>query len=243
MAKRTGLGQRLFVAGRDLSGDVGSVGTARGGPAPSECTGIDKSAYERFGLLRDGALDFAAWFNPTGAHPVLSALPTTDIALTYASGTTLGDPAASMVAKQIDYAPTRAADGSMTIAVASVSNAYGLEWGVQLTAGLRTDTAATNGSSIDTAASASFGGQAYLQVTAFTGTSATITIEDSANDSTWAAVSGFAFASVTTAPQTQRIALGSTATVRRYLRVATTGTFSNLVFHVNVVKNQATVAF
>ena len=40
----------------------------------------------------------------------------------YTRGTTLGNPAACMVAKQINYDPTRAADGSLTIAVQAEAN-------------------------------------------------------------------------------------------------------------------------
>lgn len=242
--KQSGLGQRFFVAGVDLSGDTGSLGSVSGGPAAGDFTGIDKAAYERLGLLRTGHLEWSSWFNPTGAHPVLSALPTTDVYGTYATGTTQGDPAASMIFKQIDYGPQRGADGSLACAVAAESNGFGIEWGQQLTAGLRTDTTATSpATGLDTTASASFGGQAYLQVTAFTGTSVVVSVQDSADNSTFAAVAGFAFTSVTAAPAYERLQLGATATLRRYLRVITVGTFSNLVFHVNVVKNQTTTAF
>jgi|SRR6187549_502580 len=246
MPKQSGLGQRFFVGGYDLSGDTGSASRIGGGPAPSEITGIDKFAYERVGLLRTGSIEWSSWFNPDAAHahPVLSALPYTDVATTWATGTTQGNPAYSQISKQVDYAPTRAADASMTIAVVGLSNGYGGEWGAQLTAGLRTDTTATSpATGLDMSASTSLGGQAYLQVTAFTGTSATIAIQDSANNSAFTAVTGFAFTTVTTAPTSQRLQLGATATLRRYVRVVTTGTFSNLVFHVNIVKNQTTTSF
>lgn len=244
MPKQSGLGQRFFVGGFDLSGDTGSASKIGGGPAALELTGIDKLAYERVGGLRTGEIDWSSWFNPdaAGAHPVLSALPYADVNLSWLTSTTLGDPAASMVAKQIDYAPERAQDGSMAIAVAAMSNAYGIEWGQTLTAGLRTDTTATNGASIDTLASASFGAQAYLHVTAFTGTSVAISIEDSANNSAWTAVSGLAFTSVTGATS-ERLQLSATATVRRYLRVVTTGTFTSASFVVAIVKNQTATVF
>lgn len=244
MAKQSGLGQRFFVGGYDLSGDTGSASAIRGGPAPSEITGIDKSAIERVGLLRDGAIEWSSWFNPANAHVVLSALPTADVHLAWLTGTTQGDAAFALTAKQIDYSPQRAQDGSMTIGVVGQSTPNGGEWGQTLTAGLRTDTTATSpATGLDTTASASFGGQAYLQVTAFTGTSATISIQDSADNSSFAAVSGFAFAAVTSAPASERLQLGATATLRRYLRVITTGTFTNLSFIVVVNKNTVTTVF
>src|SRR4029079_5650404 len=135
MAKQSGLGQRFFVGGYDLSGDTGSASLIGVGPAPSEITGLDKSAYERIGLLRSGSIEWSSWFNPTGAHPVLSALPYTDVHLSSLTGTTIGDPAYSQVSKTIDYAPSRANDGSLTIDVVGQSNGYGGEWGRRLTAG------------------------------------------------------------------------------------------------------------
>jgi hypothetical protein len=179
----------------------------------------------------------------TGAtHEKLAALPRTDVILTYCRGTTLGDPAASLVGKQVNYDPTRGDDGMLTFGVSTQSNGFGIEWGQQLTAGIRTDSAATNGASIDTLASASFGGQAYLQAFSFVGTDVTVKIQDSADNSTFADVAGFAFTQITGGtPSAERIALSNTATLRRYLRVstATTGGFTSLAFAVNVIKNEA----
>lgn len=237
--KRTGLGMNLYCGGYDLSGDVGALNNIRGGPSPLVVTGIDKEAYERIGGLRDGGLEFMSFFNKAAgqAHPVQSALPRTDVIVVATVGTTLGNPAAAVVAKQVNYDGTRAADGSLTFTTQALANAYGLEWGIQLTAGKRTDTSATNGTAVDTLASASFGGQAYLEVFAVTGTSVTCTIEDSADNVSFAAVAGLAFTAAT-GITTQRLATSNTATIRRYVRVATTGTFSNAVFSVVLNKNE-----
>lgn len=245
MAKQSGLGDNLYVAGFDLSGDIGSlsgISTPRG---VTDVTGIDKSAFERRLLGRDGNLEFSSWFNPTAAaaHDRLGDLPTTDQILTYCRGTTLGNPAAAMVAKQINYDGTRAADGALSFAVAAQANGFGLEWGRQLTAGKRTDTTATNGTGVDhTDVSTAFGWQAYLHVFAFTGTSVTVTIQDSADNVSFAGFTGSAFTAAT-GVTSQRLAGASDATVRRYLRVATTGTFSNAVFAVTFVRNPFTVLF
>ncbi|MFF7949140.1 hypothetical protein [Streptomyces griseorubiginosus] len=250
MAKTGGLGDNLYIAGFDASGDIQQLGSISGGPALLNFTSIDKSAYVRQGGLRSGQIEYTAFFNHVavtgGTHEKLAALPTTDQILTYCRGTTLGDPAASLVSKQINYDPTRGDDGMLTFGVSAQSNGYGIEWGRQLTAGLRTDTAATNGTGIDTAASASFGGQAYLHVTAFTGTDVTVKIQDSADNVSFADVAGFAFTQVTAAPASERIALGNTATLRRYLRAVTvtTGGVTSVTFSVNVIKNEvANVVF
>jgi hypothetical protein len=251
MAKQGGLGDRLLVGGYDLSGDIGSLGRIGGSIATLDVTGIDKSAMERIGGQRDGSIEFSAFYNPAAnqAHPVLSALPTTDVTLTYLRGTALAGPAACLVGKQIDYAPTRANDGALTIAVSAQANGFGLEWGLSHTAGLRTDTAATNGTPVDWGAlgTSNFGLQAYLQVTAFTGTDVTIKLQESSDNAgdAYADVVGGGFATVTTAPQTQRIATTAALAVERYLRVATTtsGGVTSVTFQVTVVRNYTAPAF
>ena len=65
------------------------------------------------------------------------------------------------------------------MAVEVQSDGYGLEWGVQLTAGLRTDTTGTAGAYVDdNGAASSYGAQAYLQIIEFAGTSVDVEIED-----------------------------------------------------------------
>jgi hypothetical protein len=243
MAKQTGLGDRLFIDGYDLSGDIGSLQRIGGGPAAMDVTGIDKSAFERIGGRRDGGIDFTSWFNDAAgqAYPVLSALPTTDRTVSYFRGAAIGSPAASCIAKQISYDGTRGNDGAFTFTSSALSNNYGLDWGLQLTAGKRTDVAATNGASIDYGAvSTLFGLQAYLHVFSFTGTSVTVTLQDSADNATFANITSAVFTAAT-GRTSERIA--TTGTVRRYVRAITTGTFSSAVFAVHFTRNETAVAF
>lgn len=244
MAKQSGLGDYLLIDGYDFSGDIGSIGRIGGGPAPSDVTGITSSGIERIGLLRDGGIDFTSWFNPSvdRQHDVLSTLPMSGRQATYCRGLGLGNQAASGLLKQMNYDPTRAADGAYSIAVNMQADGYGIEWGQQLTPGKRTDTAATNGASIDGTAATAFGMQAYLHLVAFTGTSITVTVQDSADNSSFAAITDGAFTAATAIGQ-QRIQTGRTATIRRYVRVATTGTFSNAIFLVNFVRNATLTQF
>jgi len=244
--KASGPGDALFVAGYDLSGDINSLGRVGGGPSTLDVTGIDKAAFERVGGRRDGGIDFTAYFNPDAgaAHPRLSLLPTTDVILTYCRGTTLGAPAAALVGKQVDYAATRGEDGSLTFAVSAPANGFGIEWGGQHTAGKRTDSTATNGTPVDGVAGTSFGLQAYLHVFAFTGTSVTVKLQESSDNGADAYVDvvGGAFTAAT-GITSQRIATSAALTVERFLRVVTTGVFSNAVFAVTVVRNQTATAF
>lgn len=245
MAKQSGLGDNLYIAGYDLSGDIGSLGRIGGGPAALEVTGINKEAFERIGGLRGGSMEYTAYFNPASGqvHDRLSSLPTADQLMTYCRGTVLGAPAASLVAKQLNYDPTRGNDGALTFEIEAQSNGTGLEWGRLLTAGMRTDTSATNGDSVDFGASSSFGLQAYLHVFAFTGTSITVKLQQSSDDGgsdAFADVTGGAFTAAT-GITSQRIATATNLSVERYLRVVTTGTFSNAVFAVMVSRNLTAV--
>jgi hypothetical protein len=189
------------------------------------------------------------------------------------------------------------------------ANSFGLEWGVALTAGPRTDTAATNGTAVDSGQGFStpavpasttpvtntsplpasvvisagtltnvsvngvtvgagdgtytvpagatiavtysvaptwtwtlgttFGAQAYLHTTAFTGTSVDVAIQHSADNSTWSNLIDFGSIAAVGAQR-----LTATGTVNRYLRAITgSGTFTSITFGINCVRNQIAVAF
>lgn len=237
MAKQSGLGDRLLVAGFDISGDIQALDNVHGGPALGDVTDITQSAHSRLGLLRDGGMGATVFFDAANAHPVLSALPTADVAACYLRGTALGAPAACCVAKQIGYDPDRSADGSLILKTQFDANGFGLEWGEQLTAGLRTDTTATAGPVTDDGAATNFGGQAYLQVTGFTGTSVTVAIQH-ATTSGGSYSNILAFTAVTAAPAWQRIAVPNTTTIDEFVKVTTSGTFTSATFAVVFVRNK-----
>lgn len=239
MAKSSGLGATFLIGGVDLSGDVSSLDSISGGPNPLDVTAIKDSANERIGGLRSGDLQFTTWFDPLVEHPVLSALPTTDTIATGYFSPTVGSPAFSINGLQLNYDGTRGADGSFSFKCEVQSDAFGLEWGELLTAGLRTDTTATTGAFQDDGAGTTFGAQAYLQLTALTGTNVVVTL-------THATTSGgtyntlMAFNSMT-ALGTQRISVSGT--VNEFIKVATSGTFTSATFAVHFVRNQTAVTF
>jgi hypothetical protein len=249
MTKQSGLGDNLYVGGYNLSGNAGSLERVGGGPAPLVVTAIDKSAFERVGGQRDGGIDFSTWFDDAALaeHPALSTLPTTDRIVTYFRGTVLGKPAASVTAKQINYDADRGTDGSLSFAVQALANGYGLEWGVQMTAGVRTDTGAAAGTAVDFTAGTDFGLQAYLHVFSFAGTDVTIKLQESSDNSgdAYADVVGGGFTQVTSGPTSQRIATATNLTVERYLKVTTvtSGGFTSCAFAVMVVRNDVVPVF
>lgn len=315
MTKQSGLGDHMWISGVHVSGDVQTVAVSSPVP-PLDMTGIDKLAHERIPGQRDGKLALSTYFNPAGIHPVLKALPRTDVIGTYCRGYGLGNASASLVAVQPNYDPTRGTDGSLIFKAELDGDKFGMDWGVQLTNGARVDTAATNGASVDGGSGFStpavpasgtpvtntsplsaqvvisggtmsnvvvngvsvgigagtyavpaggtitltytvaptwvwtlqtaFGWQAFLHVAAFTGTDVTVKLQDSADNATFADVGSGAFAQITSGtPQAQRIAVGGTAVLRRYVRASTvtTGGFSSVTFLVQVTQNLGAVSF
>lgn len=247
MSKESGLGDNAYVGVYDVSGDVMSLGRIGGGPAAIDVTAINVSAHERIGGLRDGEISFTSYFNKASgaAHDAISGMASADLQVLYLRDTTLGDPAAALIAKQINHDGTRGADGSLTFAVQALANGYGLEWGVNLTAGLRTDTGATNGDGYDFGGAEDEGLQAYLVITSFTGTDITIALEESSNDGggdAYAAVTGGGFTQAT-GTTTERIATGTSLAVEQWLRVVSTGTFNPVTFAVVAHVNEVTPVF
>jgi hypothetical protein len=252
VGKTSGLGDRYFYGGYDLSGDTNSLSKISGPQAVQDVTDITQSAHARLGLLRDGAIDWITYFDPTGAHVILSTLPRADEIATYFRGTTLGNPCASCNGKQLNYDQTRAATGELTGAVSMQANGFGLEWGEMLTPGLRTDTAATSGPTQDDGSNyagsgASFppgvpspnGAQGYLQVTAFNGTGVDLFIEHSANGSAWSTL--IDFGTISGIGDLRGVALG---TVNRYVRASSgAGTFVSVTFAVQFVRNAVATSF
>lgn len=238
MAKQSGLGDNFYIGGFDLSGDIGQLNKISSPFNVGDVTAINKSAHERLLLARDGQWQFTTFFDNAALaeHAALKTLPTADVVCSYFRGTTLQNAAAGLVAKQIDYDPTRGTDGSLTMKVDVQGNAFGMEWGESLTPGLRTDSAATVGAAITDTAGTAFGGQAYFQVTAFAGTSVTIDIQSCTTIGGSYATTGLT-SQAFVATGAQRVSVANNTTINQFLKVITTGTFTNAVFSVIFVRN------
>lgn len=241
MPKQSGLGDNAYVQGYDLSGDIASLSKIGGGPAVSDLTGINSSAQERVGLLRSGEISFTSFWNDAALqeHPALKTLPTTDIVVSYLRGTTLGNPAACMVSKQINYDPNREASGALSVAVQALSTGsiVGLEWCEQLTAGKVTHASAANGSSRDYGAvSTLFGASAYWHVFSLASGTVDGAIQDSADNISFADITGLTFAALT-ARGAERVATATGATIRRYVRFASSDTFTTAVLWAGFIRH------
>lgn len=249
MAKTHGMGDQYWLTGNDLGATVNSLSRISGGPAVLEFTDITESAFERKGGERDGGMTTVHYYDPAVSHPVLSALPTTDVLASYVHTTAIGGPVANCVAKQIGYDPARAQDGGYLLTVDLQANSYGLQWAFLATAGKRTDTAATGAGSVSpldqlTVSPGAFGLTMFVHLFAFTGTSVTIKLQESSDNGAdaYADVVGATTGALTTAGQALRIQTGA-INVERYLKVVTTGVFSNAVFGVSVYRHRVQTDF
>jgi hypothetical protein len=249
MAKETGLGDNFYVGSFDLSGDTQAVDTISSAQSPLDKTGINRLGFERITGLRSGNVSWKSHFNPSVGfeHDALSALPTTDVIASYFhKPAAVGNPSASLVAKQIDYKGSRDSKGDLIFSVDAQSNRYATEWGIGLTPGILIQGSAGAGTAVnDVAATTNFGLQAYLHVFAFTGTSASIVIQASSDNGAgdaYTTVTGATFTSVT-APTSERIQTANNVAVEKWLRVLTTGTFTVLQFAINCNRNNVLTSF
>ena len=237
MAKQSGLAQEFFVQGYDLSGDVSTINNDSSPRAVLDVTSINKSAIERLLPRTDGMLNYNTWFDDAALqeHVILSSLPTTDSLVLWALGGSRGDTAAMLVSKQLDYPLTRGTDGSLAATIDCQGNGEPLEWGVMLTAGKIVHSSATasgSGTSYDQGAATSNGMAAMLHVADIDSGAPTVVVQDSANNSSFSTIISFTAVSNGAEPTAERKSLAGS--VRRYLSVATTGTFSNLDFAVGI---------
>lgn len=221
MPKTSAIGDKFFVGAYDLSGDVGSVQSVNVTRAVLEVTGIDQAAPHRILGRGDGEMSFSAWHNPTAgqSHPVLDAMPTTDVICTLADGTSAGDAAASLIGKQVNYDSIIGADGSYVHDVTVKSNGYAVEWGRAQAAGVQSFIGTAQGGTVDGSAQSTSGGAAYLHLFSIGSGTVTISVQDSADGSTgWANVTGLVF-TATPSITSERVATAAGATIKRYTRI------------------------
>lgn len=235
MAKKSGIGQALYLHGYDLTGDVGAVNTCAARRAALDVTALDKGAMERIYGLGDGEISFNCFFNDaTGQeHDALKSLPTTDVLAMYLMGTTRGDRVATLSGKQVNYDWNRGADGSLLGTVQIIGAAgVALEWADLLKA-KGTHASATDETGLDGSAQSTSGAVGYLQH--FSAASGTVEydIEDSSDstngiDGVWANLLAFSDVATPWARTAQRVAVAGT--VERWVRASTNGTFTTAVF-------------
>lgn len=233
MSKSSGLGNRLYIDGYDISGDVGAISSLTTPRGVQENTGIDKSAVERLLLLSDGELSFDTFFNDATdqLHDVLSTLPTTNRQGIFAKSTTRGEPGFAMVCKQINYDWTRSADGALA-GTTQLMNADGNTpaWGDMIAVKETIASAGDLTGHIDASdASTADGVVAYLQIFTLGSGTPVITLQDSSDttdgdDGSWSTIGTF---TINSARSAERLSVAGT--IEKGLRIEASGTFTNLV--------------
>ena len=229
MAKQSGISDAIYVGGRDLSGNVTSMDTVSARRATIDTPTIDSAAMVRLQGQADGEITVTSWFDDGTnlEHAAFSPLPTTDVQVLYCRGTAADSPAAGLVAKQINYDGSKSQDKALSLNVQCLGQGTPVEWGVLLQAEA-THASATSSSSKDDSASSASGIAAYLQLIDINSGSPTIKLQHSANNSSWSDLITFTAVSDGNEPTAER--KEASGTVNRYLRVTSTGTFSNAKF-------------
>lgn len=118
------------------------------------------------------------------------------------------------------------------LTVASSFTGYGKLELVESIHPLGAETSTGNGTALDGSASSASGGAVWVHCTAFTGTSITLTVEDSADNSSFATIA--TFTAITAGGSSERIAIAGT--IRRYVRVVRSGTFTSATFSVGLYR-------
>src|SRR5512134_2071684 len=103
MPKVDGMGSNFYLNEFNVYGDIAAVDTIKSSIGTLDVTGIDKYAFERIAGQNQGQIDFTTHFNTDAgkSFAALKGLPSADIQVSYFHKTAIGNPAASMIAKQV----------------------------------------------------------------------------------------------------------------------------------------------
>ena len=149
----------------------------------------------------------------------------------YQGGDTAGNKVVLLNSRIQNYA----IDSNVTDAVGVSASFTGDTFGNGKSLYALTNTSATaNTTAVDLGASSTLGGQAHLHCTAHSSANISVKIQSSADNSSFADVSGFSFTALTGATS-ERIA--TTNTVNRYVRLVITVTSGSATFSVGYAHN------
>jgi len=191
----------------------------------AETTAFGSSAKTYIVGLKDGTVSASGMFDgaASATDEVLSASIGSDtlapVTIGY-DGTTLGNRVTILKAKTTSYEVSTPVGDVVAVSYSAQADG-GLDQGVSLAA-LTSVSATTTGSSHDNSASSANGGVAQLHVTANSrSANATIKVQHSADNSTFADLATFTVVA-TTVTTSERVIVASGTTVNRYLRAVNT---------------------
>lgn len=232
MGKGVGFPQNFYIEGYDLSGDANSLGRVACPKEPLPSTGINKSSVERLPGRGSGEISFATFFNDASLqeHDALKGLPTADIVAYYATGLAIGDPMASLVAKQVNYDWERFQSGMLLGNIQCLGQGRVLEWGVMLTAGKVVVATDTSYASNDFGSQTTSGAAGFFNVFSNNADGTIVIIQDSPDDSTFTTLMAITYADGARISERKTVA----GTVDRYVRVNVSGDVGGFVARVAV---------
>lgn len=234
MAKQTGLNCRAYVHGYDISGEVSVLTNAGYTQTLLEVPTLTKLAVERLIGVEDGSLGFNTWFDPASdlSHDALlvsGAVPTADRVVLFALGAAIGDPCIYLTAKQANYNVNRSPNAAIEITAGFEANAFGLDFGIMLTAHDDTFSSLGFGTSFDmVTVSTTAGASAVVELMSLNSGTVDFDIQDSADNSSFADITDMSFVALT-ARGAERLETASGATIRRYVRLEAANTFTTAV--------------
>ena len=232
MAKVNGLNVRLYVQGYDLSGDANALTGMGYTNELLDVTTLDVSAQKRLVGIVDGEIGVAAWFDAASSkqHAVWTSnsgkLPTADQDVLIPMGAAVGDPAVGLVSKQGTYSVTNSLGSALAASATFTANGSAPEFGEMMTAHDDTHASAGSGTVVDSGAASTNGGAGYLQVLSLASGSVTVNLQESTSSGgSYSNFMTFSTVAAAAAPTAERLVM--TGNVARYVKVTTTGTFSN----------------
>ena len=229
MAKESGLNVRLYVEGKDMSGSANALSGAGYSQAMLETTPLNTSAATRITGLADGTLSVNGYFDTSDDAPWAEdsgKLPSSDVVVLVALSSAAGDPSVGMNAKEGEFNVSRSSGSAISIASSFSGNGMGGEFGEMLTAHDDTHSSAGSGTVVDSGASSSSGGAGYVQVISLGSGSVVVNLQESTSSGgSYSNFMTFSTVAAAAAPSAERVTMEGT--VQRYIKVVTTGTFSN----------------
>ena len=210
-----------------FSRDTNAISTTMfGDDNESYIAGIDTSQIDISGLF-DGGTD-AVDEELANAFSVTTATPLS----VFQNGTTAGEPCVLLDSKIQNYT----IDSSVSDAVAVSSQFTGNNFGRGLSLYALTNTSATaTTTAVDFGSSTTFGGQAFIHITAHSSANIAVKLQSSADNSSFADVTAGGFTAIT-GTGSERIA--PTGTINRYVRLVITVTSGSATFQVSFSPNK-----
>ncbi len=228
-----GKGSAVVVAEFDLSSDFTGYNFGKSRQLPDVTTmGLDDKVF--LAGVGEGSISVQGVWNAATdqSDEELNNLDGTETVITASPQgfATIGD-RAHMVNGFIENYQPRATQNDAVRFSAGIKSSAGAYTGQILHPDIQRSTPADFGS-IDGTAQSTFGATAFLHVTEFNGTDATVTIEDAVTEPTYGSLVAFTQATGLTS---EKVTVAGN--VERFTRIALTGTFTTVTFVVSFVRH------